>query len=311
MIRTRSLILATNETTYGTDSAPSTTNCIEAFNIVLTPQSDLIERRPHGQSLSRPATLNSKKRFQLTFDVELKGSGAAGTAPKWGPLMKACGFSETAVPTTSVTYAPSSTALSSASIKVYKDGLLYSMLGAVGNVELEAIAGQVPLMKYTFSGLYAIPTDVTFPTSYSIDTTTPVPVQSSAFSFGSYSAIAERLTINMNNEVSQRDSLNAANAVAGFTITDRNPKGSFNPEAVLRATSNADFWSYWATPTTKALSVAFTGSAGNIATITAPVAALEQVTLGERNGIDIFEIPFQLAKSNAVTGNDELAIVLT
>ncbi|MCK7495178.1 MAG: hypothetical protein MZW92_31855 [Comamonadaceae bacterium] len=44
--------------------------------------------------------------MQLTFDVEIKGSGAAGTAPELGVLLKGCGFGETVVAVTSVTYAP-------------------------------------------------------------------------------------------------------------------------------------------------------------------------------------------------------------
>jgi len=31
----------------------------------------------------------------LNFSVELVGSGTAGAAPSWGPLLRACGFAET------------------------------------------------------------------------------------------------------------------------------------------------------------------------------------------------------------------------
>jgi hypothetical protein len=34
-------------------------------------------------------------RATISFDVYLKGSGAAGTPPEWGDLIRACGFSET------------------------------------------------------------------------------------------------------------------------------------------------------------------------------------------------------------------------
>jgi hypothetical protein len=47
----------------------------------------------------------------VSFDVEIAGSGTAGTAPKWSALMQACGFSETIVSVTSVTYAPISSVL--------------------------------------------------------------------------------------------------------------------------------------------------------------------------------------------------------
>ena len=47
------------------------------------------------------------QRVEVTFEVEMAGSGTAGTAPAFGPLLKACGNSETIVTDTSVTYAPS------------------------------------------------------------------------------------------------------------------------------------------------------------------------------------------------------------
>ena len=36
-------------------------------------------------------------RVNVTFDVEMSGSGSAGTAPKYGAILKACGLSETTV----------------------------------------------------------------------------------------------------------------------------------------------------------------------------------------------------------------------
>jgi hypothetical protein len=47
----------------------------------------------------------------VEFDVDLVGSGTAGTAPAWGPLIQACAFAEVIVASTSVTYNPVSSGL--------------------------------------------------------------------------------------------------------------------------------------------------------------------------------------------------------
>ena len=61
--------------------------------------------------------------------MELAGSGTAGTAPRYGALLQACGLSETIVASTSVTYAPVSSAFSSATIYFNNDGIRHILTG--------------------------------------------------------------------------------------------------------------------------------------------------------------------------------------
>ena len=102
------------ETTYGTDSTPTgTANAILVRNLEITPiQADAVERELIRGYMGNFEVLLANQRVEVTFDVEMAASGTAGTAPKWGPIMKACGNSETVVANTRVTYAPiSSTSL--------------------------------------------------------------------------------------------------------------------------------------------------------------------------------------------------------
>ncbi len=91
-----STILAKIEGTYGTDAVPTGgANAILVRNLQVTPQNtELVPRdviRPYlGNSENLPASIHG----QMTFQVEIAGSGAAGTAPPWAPLLRACGFSE-------------------------------------------------------------------------------------------------------------------------------------------------------------------------------------------------------------------------
>lgn len=311
MLKTRQVILAKIESTYGTDPTPTTSsNAVEVFNLTLTPQSTVVDRRPHGLSLSRPATFNTKKKYQLKFDCEIKGSGSAGTAPRYSPLLKACNLSETVTGGVSVVYAPDSDSYQSCTIWFYADGIRYVATGCVGNVEFDFQTGKQGLMHFTFDGIYSIPTDVTFPTGMTLDSVTALPCEGMTATFGSYSFIADSCKINVGNTVTERESLIAADGIVGFQVTDRNPEGTITPEAVLRATTNADFWSYWDAGTTKALSLALTGSAGNIVTIAASTCTIKEVKLGDRNGINTFEIPFILGRASTA-GEDEFSITLT
>lgn len=89
------VILVKPETTYGTDSAP-TTEAILCSNLTLTPlDGSSVSRdfiRPYFGSSGEIRVENFTR---VSFDVELAGSGTAGTAPAWGHLLKSCNFSET------------------------------------------------------------------------------------------------------------------------------------------------------------------------------------------------------------------------
>lgn len=95
-------VLAKIEATYAVDPTPSGAANAVLLNgqPTLTPmempsvQRDVL--RPFfGNSESLPGSIYGK----LELNVESAGPGAAGTAPAWGVLMRACGFSETILPT--------------------------------------------------------------------------------------------------------------------------------------------------------------------------------------------------------------------
>ena len=308
MLTKKTVILAKVETTYGTDPTPSAaSNAIMAYDPQVTIVSDMKERYPGNSDLSRFPELRGKSHMELTFSTELKGSGSAGTAPKTSPLYKACGLGETVVSSTSVTYKPVSSSFESCTIYVYIDGLQYQLHGCVGNVEIDLTAGETPKLNWTFQGLYELPTDQSLVTP-TFESTTPEIVKGTTTTFGSYSAIIEKLVLNLNNTISERPDFNQADGIKGFQITERNPEGTLTVEAVLRATSNADFLSYFDGRTLKALSMVLGATGGNIATITADKCYLRAPAIGDREGVRTFELPFQMARNS---GDDEISISLT
>lgn len=96
LLQRKRVILAKIESSYGVDPTPTgAANAILVRNLNVTPQdADLADRdlvRPYiGRSEQLPAAI----RAMLDFEVEMAGAGTAGTAPGYGPLLRACGFAE-------------------------------------------------------------------------------------------------------------------------------------------------------------------------------------------------------------------------
>ena len=158
-------VLIKVESTYGTDSSPAGTDACQVRNLEVTPvQSDIVSRDLIRPYLGASPQLIANNRVQVTFEVEYAGSGTAGTAPRYGSLLKACGFSETIVASTSVTYAPVSTSFSSVTMYYSTDGVRHKVTGARGTYSLNLTANQIPVINFTMTGQYVAPTDTADPT---------------------------------------------------------------------------------------------------------------------------------------------------
>jgi len=310
LISKKTVVLAKEESSYGVDpTLAQADNAIEAYDFtapVIT--ADMKDRNPGNSDLSRFAQLRGKTSVDFALMTLLRGSGAAGTAPRRSPLYKACGFGEVVVSATSVTYAPVSDNFVSCAVEAYLDGIMHQILGCVGNYQLDLTAGEVGKETFNMKGKYAIPTDTAI-VDPTFDTPAPEVIKNITMTVGGYSAIIEKLTLNMNNAVSERTDFNDAEGIHGFAITDRNPEGSMIVEMVLRATSNADFLAYFNDGTQKAISIVVGGTAGNICTISIPKARLKAPVIGDREGVRTFEIPFQLGRDSS--GDDEIEIAFT
>lgn len=97
LLQRKRVILAKIESSYGVDPTPTgAANAILVRNLNVTPQeADFSDRDLVRPYLGRSEQLPSAIRGMVDFEVELAGAGTAGAAPGYGPLMRACGFSET------------------------------------------------------------------------------------------------------------------------------------------------------------------------------------------------------------------------
>ena len=93
LLTRKRLIVAKIESTYGTDPTPTGANAILVRNLEITPlEAETVNRDLVRPYLGASDQLLAQTRVSMTFEVEMAGSGTAGTAPAYGPLLKACGW---------------------------------------------------------------------------------------------------------------------------------------------------------------------------------------------------------------------------
>lgn len=308
MLKTRAVLLAKVESVYNTDSVPvEGTNAILVENLAFSYDgARMAERAATRASLGKLKPIFAGTLGQLTFDVEIKGSGAAGTAPELGVLLKGCGFAETVVASTSVAYKHASSSHSSLSMYFFEDGLRYILTGARGMVTMSLQTGATGKLSFTFVGHVATPTDVAL-ASATYNATVPSPVIAGAFAIDSYSAVISKLDCDWGIEVAKPDNLSASDGYGQIQITGRNVTGSVDPEATLVAAY--DWVTKWKSSAAYALTTGAIGAtAGNKYTVTMPAVTYTELAAGDREGILTRDLKFVAAESS---GDDEVAITFT
>ncbi|KQW96977.1 hypothetical protein ASC94_09220 [Massilia sp. Root418] len=151
----KTAILASIETTYGQDAVPTgAANALVVSNLSINPlNAQNVSRDIIRAYLGGSEELVGTAYVEAGFDVELVGSGTAGTAPAWGPLMRAIGFAEVITLATRVDYVPVSDLFESVSIYWYDDGVLHKLLGARGTASLKMAVGEKPVISFKFLGI--------------------------------------------------------------------------------------------------------------------------------------------------------------
>jgi len=247
----------------------------------------------------------------VTFDVELAGSGTAGTAPRWGRCLRACGFGEAVVSTTSVTYAPASSGIIGLSLDFNADGNRHLLTGCRGTATLNLAAGEIPRISFEFMGIYNAAAKATQTTPTFANQAAPVVVNSqnttsvSAFSF---SSCMESFNLALNNENPFRQLAGCSQQVL---VSDRAPSGEIVIEAPVIGSSagEKDFFAAVSAQTLGAITWQHGQTAGNIVTFNAPTCNLDSPTYADSDGVMMLNLPFMPVPTSA--GNDEFTLVLT
>jgi len=309
LLARKTAILAKIETTYGTDSIPTgAANAVLVSNLNL---SSPMATDYAARDLVRPYFGNSENLpndffTTVEFEVEMAGSGVAGTAPAYAPLLRACGFAETINAGVSAVYGLISSSIPSLTIYFNVDGVLHALTGARGTVTTSLTVKQIPKFRFTFMGLYQEVIDSALPSAtYSAyrKPLTVSKVNTQSFSLHGFSPCMSSLELSLNNEMVNRALINC---VKETMITDRKPTGSVTIEAPTVA--EKDYWDIVASAATGALSIVHGIGAGNIVQISAPMTQLTTPQYNVEDGIQMLQMA--LIPVPSTSGNDEIVITV-
>ena len=307
LLTRKRVILIEAESNYGSDPGIVAADAVLVRDLSITPQSsDVVSRDVVRPFLGAFQQLLANTNVEVTFSVELAGSGTAGTAPRYGDALKACGFSETVSSGTSVTYAPVSTSFSSVTIHYNTDGVRHKVVGARGSFVINGSVGEIPTIDFTFQGIYIPPTDTALPTVTYGDQATPLIFKqgnTSSFQLLSHSGALSSISLDVGNELVYRELVGGTQETL---LVNRNITGSVSIEAVPLATK--DFFAAAISETTGNLTFLHGTTAGNKVQVSSTKADIGDVAYAEEDGIQMLEIPYTLVPTSQ---NDELTITYT
>jgi len=209
-----------------------------------------------------------------------------------------------------VMYTPNSnfgTAVASTSATFYfnVDGVRHILLGARGTFSFDLSVKQIPVIKWTFTGLLGTIADIVLPTVDFSGWQTPATVSTANTTdlnlLGYNGAVLQTLNFDIANQVVYRQLVGAESVL----ITDRKPTGNVSIEATTVATK--DWWSLAKNATTGVFAVKHGQTAGNIIGVTAPKVQLMQPKYSDSDGVAMMDAQLAFIPSGAA-GNDEIRI---
>lgn len=306
------VLLAKTEVTYGTDPVPTgAANAMLVSNVSVDVAYNNVDRDLMRGYFGGSDQLVGTRSVSIGFDVEVAGSGTAATAPAWGALLKACGFSETA--TTFVTYAPISTSIGSVTLYYYLDGALHKVLGARGSVSFKMEVGGKPTMSYKFVGLdggltaasNATPTLTAFKTPIVVtDTNTGDITLGCTLSSGAISGGTAYTSQGLNLDLGA--DIKFTPLLGGETVDFNQRAATGTMSLDLTAADQVTFKTAIDANTTTALGFQHGTAAGYSVVFFAPVVQRINPKLVDLNGRALMGYDLRLLPS---AGNDELTII--
>lgn len=297
-------ILFKGETPYGTDAVPTgADNWIEARNVKFQPfDVESADKNVELPFMGNAGKVLIAKWAKLSFDVLAAGSGAAGTAPKWAPLLMACGFAETITASVSAAYNLISTGFTSGSCYINIDGVYHKLLGGRGNCKFKMGAKGVPLLTFEFDFPFVTPVTAAMPsvtrTGWQLDEGVN-DVNTTALSLNGVSLAFSDLSGDVGNKIARID---LPGPQVEVVIQDRD--SSMDVMVVAPALAGFDPFALATAGTNVALSVTHGSAAGRKLKVDGKVI-LSGVDYAEIEGMPAYKLTLE---PTPVSGNDELAL---
>lgn len=183
--------------------------------------------------------------------LEVRGSGAAGTAPECDALLRAAGFSVATSAGVSNLYTTLDTGMETVTAYAYAAGKLFKVVGCVATFEESAEATKRGMLKFSLQGRLSVdPTETALP-ALTLSTVIPPLFHSATTSIGSWTSGSaepmQQLSVGIkgNETIAALPSAGATDGHAGYLLADRKTSqtmkirtpalASFDPYALSRA----------------------------------------------------------------------------
>lgn len=297
--------LGKTEVTYGVDPvATGVANALLFTNVSVTPLAGGVEDRGLlTPMLGNTGVIPNGTHVRFEGDIEVAGAGAAGTAPAWGVLLKACGMSEVISAGVDVKYQPVSNGFTSLSLAYFADGVKHLLSGVRGTWKADFNNQKIPKIRFSFTGLYSTPTDAALPAVTLTGWKRPVIANkaSTTLALHGVSVPVESLMVDLGLTIEPRLLIN----YEGIEITDRKSVGRVQIEAGLVATK--DWFTTHLAGTRAVMALQHGTVAGNIVKIDAPVVEVGAPEQGASGKILNYGMPLYFVPN---AGDDELVVTV-
>lgn len=310
MVDVTRVIAAKAEVSYATDAAPTlAADAILTRNYSTTPlEVDQIDRNLDSGKYGATRKKPSNARIQSSYEVELAGSGLAGTAPAWMKVLAAAGMLtptlEAGVSATQK-FAQPTDPKGSLTEYAWVDNQLRKTLGQRGSFMLDFTAGQLPFAKLDMTGLVptANPRSVTAPGAADFASwVEPLEVnnENSLFTLDGFGAVTRSFKIESGVNAKLRSLVGARYIKSG--------NHNATARAVIEAPSIAtkDYLSKLAAGDLIAWAFTQGTAAGNIIELTGAKAQITAIAEQEEDDVLMFDISLLLTVDG---GADDLVLV--
>jgi hypothetical protein len=302
----KTTVFAAKETTYGTAVVLTGAKAIRTHGAKITPfAATEIKRDLDAQGFGSTGTIHAGAHAMLEFDVEMAGSGAAGTRPAYGDLFLACAMSETIVAVTSVTYAPASGSTDSLTMYFELDGQRHALIGSRGTWSIKADSQGIPYLHFVFTGMWVDPLTITSLVPNFAGFITPRPIAfdyTPKISLHALASVYKSFGFDYGNQVEFIDNPGEQSV----EIVDRRCAGNVSLLAPILSTKN--YFTVAKADTTGALSMVHGMTAGNIVTLAAPVAQILNPAYGTDKGRATIDAKLDII---ITTADDEMTLAFT
>lgn len=295
--------LAKIEAAYGQDAGPTgAANALLLSDTTVTPlEGDKVSRDLMLPYFGDQGFVLAASYGKVECSIEMAGAGAAGTAPAYASLLRACGLAEVLTAGTKAEYHPVSSNAEAATLYMNLDGVNHALVGARGTLTMSLTPKQIPKFRFSLSGLLGPIGDAALPVQVLNAFQKPLVCSkaNTAFSLFGISPVMESLNIDLGNQVEPRMLVNSES----IEITDRKSSGTTVIEAVSIATK--DWFSLARSSTVGAMLVTHGLTAGNIVEVEAAAVQVGNPTYGNTQGILNNTLPLTFCP---VAGDDEFVI---